>query len=119
MARPKNKNGIRAKTRKDGYQIVHFEQHPGHRFATPEQNRDKAIKRAGQNREKLINKKSRSLSFYCTGFFSKTGAWARRMAEKLRSYNDKPTRRGLILMSSRDRAHSSQKTSDEGILTTG
>ena len=47
MARPKNKYGIRAKTRKDGFQripvlAVHFEKYPGHWIAAPEKKRGKS-----------------------------------------------------------------------------
>ncbi|MDR2143159.1 MAG: hypothetical protein LBP29_02180 [Treponema sp.] len=34
MGRPKNKDGIRITTRtRDGIQLVHFEEYPGHRIA--------------------------------------------------------------------------------------
>ncbi|MDR2797521.1 MAG: hypothetical protein LBB80_04190 [Treponema sp.] len=82
MARPKADDGIRAKIRKDGYQTIHFEEYPGHWISTPETNREKAIKWAKRNREKLINRKTHDMAFYCRDFFVPTSKWVNRMKKR-------------------------------------
>jgi hypothetical protein len=93
MGRPKNKDGIRARTRSyDGYIEVHLEEYPGHWIATPERDREKALKWAKRNRARLINRKTHDIAFYCGGFYDLGGAWVTRMKEKGRRFIDQHLR---------------------------
>jgi integrase len=99
MGRPKNKDGIRITTRaRDGIQLVHFEEYPGHWIATAERDRDKALKWAKRNRERLINRKTHNMAFYCKGFFDPDSPWIVRMRKKGHQYTDKylVNRRGYV-----------------------
>ncbi|MDR2049470.1 MAG: hypothetical protein LBP69_08430 [Treponema sp.] len=81
--RPKNKDGIRVTTRaRDGIQLVHLEEYPGHWIATPERDREKALKWARRNRERLINRKTHDMAFYCEGFYDPVGTWVARMKKR-------------------------------------
>jgi integrase len=99
MGRPKNKDGIRITTRtRDGVQLVHLEEYPGHWIASPETDRDKALKWARRNRERLINRQTHDLAFYCRDFFSPDSPWVARMKKKGHHYTDKylANRRGYV-----------------------
>ncbi|MDR2662258.1 MAG: hypothetical protein LBC31_04600, partial [Treponema sp.] len=99
MGRPKNKDGIRITTRaRDGIQLVHLEEYPGHWIATPERDRDKALKWARRNRDQLINRKTHDMAFYCRGFFDADSPWIIRMKKKGHRYTDKylANRRGYL-----------------------
>jgi integrase len=99
MARPKNADGIRAKVRmRDGFILVHFEEYPGHWLVTPEHDRKKALAWAKRNRERLINRKTQPLSFYCNGFFAPDSPWVIRMKKKGHRYTEKYliNRRGYV-----------------------
>jgi integrase len=90
MARPKNKDGIRARGRAtDGFQLVHFDEYPGHWIATPETDREKAIKWAKRNREWLVNRRTETFAHYCQGFFSPESLWVRKMKKKGHHFIDK------------------------------
>ncbi|MDR1307451.1 MAG: tyrosine-type recombinase/integrase, partial [Treponema sp.] len=87
MARPRAKDGIRARTRSyDGYIEIHFEEYPGHWIASPERDREKALRWAKRNRERLINRKTHDMSFYCQGFYDPGSSWVVRMREKGRHF---------------------------------
>jgi hypothetical protein len=77
--RPRAVDGIRAKKRKDGYQMVHFEEYPEHWISTPETDRFKALAYARRNRDRLINRKNHDMAFYCAGFFDPSGPWVSRI----------------------------------------
>ncbi len=79
---PKSKDGIRAKVRKDGYQTVHFEEYPRHWIASPEKDREKALKWAKRNRNILICQRTKTIGEFCSGFFLPDGKWVKRMQEK-------------------------------------
>jgi hypothetical protein len=74
---------------KDGVQLVHFEEYPGHWIASPERDREKALRWARRNRERLINRKTHDMAFYCAGFFNPSSPWIVRMRKKGRHYTDK------------------------------
>jgi integrase len=87
MGRPKNRDGIRITTRaRDGIQLVHLEEYPGHWIATPERDRERALKWAKRNRERLINRKTHDMAFYCRGFYDPGSPWVVRMKEKGRRF---------------------------------
>ena|GEM_PF-1457258 len=89
MARPKNKDGIRVKSRsRDGVQTVHFEENPGKWIVSPERDRDKAIAWAKRNRERLIIRNNSTLAFYCKNFYDKNGDWNNRQQDKGRHHGD-------------------------------
>lgn len=99
MGRPRNKDGIRITTRaRDGIQLVHFEEYPGHWIATAETDREKALKWARRNRERLINRQTHDMAFYCKDFFSPDSPWIVRMKKKGRHFTDKylANRRGYV-----------------------
>jgi hypothetical protein len=76
MSRSKNVDGIRATTRaRDGIQLVHFEEYPGHWIVTPERDRKKTIEYAKRNRERLINRMVHNMAFYCRNFFDTDSRW--------------------------------------------
>ena len=87
MARPKV--DIRAKIRtRDGIQMVHFTEHPGHWIVSPERDREKAIAWAKRNRDRLIRKSSTTLADYCKDFYKKDGIWNSRQSDKGRHHGD-------------------------------
>jgi integrase len=87
MARPKNPDGIRARVRSyDGIIQVHFEEYAGHWLTTPEHDRKRAIAWAKRNRERLINRKTHDMAFYCKDFFAPDGLWNDRMRKKGRNF---------------------------------
>jgi integrase len=89
MARPQNKDGIRARVRtRDGIQLIHFEEYPGHWIVSPEHERKRAIEWAKRNRDALIRRADSPLSFYCQGFYAKDSLWVRRQKEKGHRYGD-------------------------------
>jgi hypothetical protein len=91
MPRPKAKDGIRARMRSyDGIIEVHFVEYPGHWIATPERDRDKAVKWAKRNRDRLIKQRNtNSFRVYCKGFFDPDGVWVERMRKKGHHYTEK------------------------------
>jgi integrase len=89
MARPQNKDGIRVKTRtRDGIQLIHFAEHPGHWIVSPEHDRARAIAWAKRNRDALIKRSDNPISFYCRDFYAKESLWVRRQKEKGHHYGD-------------------------------
>jgi hypothetical protein len=87
MARPKAKDGICITTRaRDGIQLVHFEEYPGHWIVTPEYDRSKAAAWAKRNRDRLIRRDDATLNTYYKDFYAKDGQWVRRQQEKGRHY---------------------------------
>jgi len=87
MARPKIE--IRAKVRsRDGIQLIHFTEFPGHWIVSPERDRGKAIAWARRNRERLIKRSEATLASYCENFYAKDGAWSQRQREKGRHHGD-------------------------------
>ncbi|MDR0403790.1 MAG: tyrosine-type recombinase/integrase [Treponema sp.] len=89
MGRPRAKDGVRARARSyDGYIEVHFEEYPGHWIASPERDREKALRWARRNRERLINRKTHDMAFYCRGFYEPESTWVVRMREKGRHFID-------------------------------
>jgi hypothetical protein len=90
MARPKAKDGIRVTTRaRNGIQLVHFEEHPGHWIISPEYDRDKAIAWAKRNREKLVRQKNQPIAEYCMNFYALDGQWVNRRKQKGHHYTDR------------------------------
>jgi integrase len=99
MGRPKAKDGIRARARSyDGYIEVHFDECPGHWIATPEKDRAKALAYARRNRDRLINRKTHDMAFYCKDFFDPSGPWVSRMRKKGHHYTEAylANRRGYV-----------------------
>jgi integrase len=93
VGRPKNKDGIRITTRaRDGIQLAHFEEYPGHWIVTPERDREKALRWAKRNRERLINRKTHDMAFYCRSFYDPDSPWVIRMREKGRHFIDQHLR---------------------------
>jgi integrase len=89
MGRPKNKDGIRVTTRtRDGIQLVHFEEHPGHWIASQTKDREKALKWARQNRAWLVGRSVENMAFFCRGFYALDGEWALRQKEKGHVYSN-------------------------------
>jgi len=90
MARPRNSDGIRARKRaRDGIQVIHLEEYPGHWIVTPEYDRKKAIAWAKRNRDRLVDRKdTRTIAEYCKDFYAKNSLWVHRQMEKGRSYGD-------------------------------
>ena len=90
MARPKNKDGIRARTRtRDGIQMIHFDEYPGHWIVSPEYERKKAIAWARRSRDRLIgHKNDLTIKEYCKNFFVKNGLWDQRQRDKGRLHGD-------------------------------
>jgi hypothetical protein len=48
--------------------------------------REKALVWAKRNRERLINRKTHNMAFYCRGFYDPDGAWVTRMERKGRRF---------------------------------
>jgi integrase len=89
MARPRNEDGIRAKKRaRDGIQVVHFEENPGHWVVSPEYDRKKAIAWAKRNRDRLIIRNNVQIAELCKGFYGLNGLWVNRHKEKGHTYGD-------------------------------
>jgi integrase len=89
MARPKNKDGIRAKARsRDGFFLIHFEEYYGHWIVSPEKDRDKALAWARRNRDRLIQRNELPISEHCKGFYAPDSLWVRRKIEKGHTYSD-------------------------------
>jgi len=89
MARPRAKDGIRVTTRaRDGIQLIHFEEYPGHWIVTPERDRARAINWGERNRDRLINRNNVTIAEYCKGFYDLDGLWVRRQKEKGHHYID-------------------------------
>jgi integrase len=89
MGRPRNKDGIRITTRaRDGIQLVHFEEHPGHWIASKTTDREKALKWARQNCSWLIGRTVETMAYFCRGFYAPDGKWVRKQKEKGHSYGD-------------------------------
>jgi hypothetical protein len=89
MARPKNKDGIRAKVRtRDGIILIHLAEQPGHWIVSPEYDRAKAIAWARRNRDSLIRRADNSIASYCKDFYAKDSLWVRRQKEKGHHYGD-------------------------------
>jgi hypothetical protein len=65
---------------------VHFEEHPGHWFASPEYDRQKAIAWAKRNRDRLIRSSDLTIAEYCKGFYDADGSWVCRQKEKGHHY---------------------------------
>ena len=89
MARPQNKDGIRAKVRtRDGIILIHLAEYPGHWIVSPERDRGKAITWAKRNRDRLVRRADNPISFYCQDFYLKDSLWVRRQKEKGHTYSD-------------------------------
>lgn len=88
MARPKNQDGIRAKVRvRDGFQMIHFDEYPGHWIVSPEHDRSRALAWAKRNRDRLVlSNDSATIADYCKGFYAEDGIWVRRQKDKGRHY---------------------------------
>ena len=87
MARLKNEDGIREKTRvQDGIQHIHLEEYSGHWIVSPEYNRKKVKAWAKRNRDRLIFRADNNLAFYCKGFHAQDGLWVRRQMDKGHHY---------------------------------
>jgi integrase len=87
MARPKAQDGIRVTTRaRDGIQLIHLEEYPGHWIVSPEYDRKKAIAWAKRNRDRLICRADNDLAFYCKDFYAPGSLWVRRQMDKGHHY---------------------------------
>jgi integrase len=90
MSRPKNNDGIRARQRaRDGIQLVHFEEYPGHWIATPTHDREKAIAFAKRHRSQLVHRRIDPFGVLCADFFKPASQWVLRMCKKGHHYTDK------------------------------
>lgn len=65
-----------------------FEEHPGHWFSTPEKREDRALAWAERNKNRLLHKSAVTFRDVTRGFFSRGGAWERRMVQKGRHYQN-------------------------------
>ena len=87
MARPKV--DIRAKVRtRDGIQMIHLDEYPGHWIVSPERDRERAIAWAKRNRDRLINYSNATIADYCKDLYKKDGLWVQRQKDKGHKYGD-------------------------------
>jgi integrase len=72
-----------------GRYMVQYIEHPGHWFASPEAQLDRAMRWAERNRTRLLERAQPRFRVYADGFFSPAGAWVARMQAKHRTYDAK------------------------------